>query len=99
MSNVSVVPSELSSETRVENAVAKPATVAPVERAAVAVRTGEKFEKFADMPLSAYVKEKLSSVKFAVPMGPRALSSSWLAEHRLMSAPWGRAVMNGAIFR
>jgi ATP-dependent RNA helicase RhlE len=67
MSNVSVVPSELSSETRVENAVAKPATVAPVERAAVAVRTGEKFEKFADMPLSAYVKEKLSSVKFAVP--------------------------------
>jgi len=67
MSNVSVVPSELRSESRVEAAVAKTSAAVPAERVAPAARTSEKFEKFADMPLSAYVKEKLTSVKFAVP--------------------------------
>jgi ATP-dependent RNA helicase RhlE len=57
MSNVLEVsteaPAKVSSEARPVN---------PTERAAT--RT---YEKFSEMPLSAYVKEKLSSVKFAVP--------------------------------
>jgi len=53
MSNLSEVSSEVTSESRPARAPE-----------AAQVRT---YEKFSEMPLSPYVKEKLSSVKFAVP--------------------------------
>lgn len=79
MSNVSVVSSELVSESRTD-VFAKPEVqaashVPQVQAKATPERvTSPKFEKFVEMPLSAYVKEKLSSVKFLVPTPVQAAS-------------------------